>query len=70
MASRAGTKLPIWAMSVNEGDLADVSAFAGHVGTGDQQDQAIVGGCRRVVGDERAVGQQRVEDGVAAVMDG
>ena len=40
VARRAGTKLPIWAMSVEQRGLADVGALAGHVGAGDEEEGA------------------------------
>ena len=42
-ADLAGTKLPIWASKRDQGDLANVSTFARHVGPGNQmQDARIV----------------------------
>ena len=52
-----------------EGDLADIGAFPGHVGAGDESD--LLGGKVQlnVVGDEALFGQGLVEDGMAAIQD-
>jgi hypothetical protein len=51
-----------------EGDLADIGAFAGHIGSGDEHD--LAGGIELgVIGDEALWGQVLVEHGMAAVVD-
>ena len=53
-----------------EGDLADVGGFSGHVRAG-EDDEAVLGGFEEdVVGDEFFFGEVLVEDRVAAVFDG
>ena len=53
----------------DERHLADERALAGHVGAGDQPEEAAVGAECRVVGDEHPVRQDLVEHRVAAVLD-
>ncbi len=55
---------------LDEGHLADVGAFTGHVGAGDEQDEALVGRGEGIVGDERAVGQKAIEHRMPAIADG
>jgi len=52
-----------------ESDLANVGAFAGHVGAGENDESGGVGVERGVVGHEAPGGHRLVEDGVASVGD-
>ncbi len=54
----------------DEGDLADVGGFAGHVGAGDDEQLVVRAVEERVVGDEPARLGQPLDDGMAAVADG
>ena len=69
IACAAGTKLPIWAMSVKQRDLPNVRALAGHVGTGDQQDHTALWIGHRIVGNECPLRFENVQHRVAAVHD-
>ena len=52
-----------------EGDLTDVSAFAGHIGAGDEGD--LLGGEVElsVIGNETLFSRALFEDGMAAILD-
>ena len=52
-----------------QGDLADVGAFAGHVGSGEDDEAGLFGVERGVVGNEASGGHCLVKDGMASVGD-